>query len=105
MYDDRYPGTVQRDLEDFKKKGLNAELEHQPPIPWGQWTEWTFFRIKGFKKGTMHFEFLDDKLWEKFNRLAAEAKGWRLPKQTDRKTKGTERTKEKGVEIFFDEDW
>lgn len=39
-----------------------------------------FFRIKGHKKGTMHFEFLDDKVWEMFNRKVSEIKGWRLPK-------------------------
>ena len=39
-----------------------------------------FFRIKGHKKGTMHFEFLDEKVWEMFNRKVAEIKGWRLPK-------------------------
>lgn len=40
-----------------------------------------FFRIKGHKKGTMHFEFLDDKVWEMFNRKVAKIKGWQLPKQ------------------------
>lgn len=42
-----------------------------------------FFRIKGHKKGTMHFEFLDEKVWEMFNRKVAEIKGWRLPHTTN----------------------
>ena len=29
-------------------------------LSYGTWYEWSFFRIKGFKKGTMHFEFLDE---------------------------------------------
>jgi hypothetical protein len=46
---------------------------------WGQWYEWGFFRIRGYKKGTMHFEFTDEKVWEMFNRRVAEIKGWALP--------------------------
>lgn len=48
-------------------------------LPWGTWGTWGFFRVKGFKKGTMHFEFLDDKVWQEFNRRVAEIKGWQLP--------------------------
>ena len=44
---------------------------------WGEWFEWTFFRLKGFKKGTMHVEFLDENLWLKFNQRVAEIKGWK----------------------------
>lgn len=55
-------------------------------LEWGQWHNWGFFRIRGYKKGTMHFEFQDDDVWMKFNIAVAKAKGWQLPKQ--RKTKG-----------------
>lgn len=54
-------------------------------IPWGEWVEWGYFRIKGFKKGTMHFEFLDEKLWMDFNQRVAKIKGWALPKKTEKK--------------------
>ncbi|MFR9546010.1 MAG: DUF4942 domain-containing protein [Rikenellaceae bacterium] len=47
---------------------------------WGVWYDWGFFRVKGFKKGTMHFEFKDPKVYELFNRRVAELKGWQLPK-------------------------
>ena len=47
-------------------------------VNWGEWFEWGFFRCKGFYKGTMHFEFLDEKVWELFNQTAAKAKGWNL---------------------------
>lgn len=46
-------------------------------ISWGEWAEWKFFRIKGFKKGTMHFEFLNEDLWMKFNQRVAEIRGWK----------------------------
>ncbi|HZK93134.1 MAG TPA: DUF4942 domain-containing protein [Prolixibacteraceae bacterium] len=67
---------------------------------WGQWYEWGFFRIRGYKKGTMHFEFTNDKVWELFNRRVAEIKGWALPRKTDAKQKGTERVKETGLMMF-----
>lgn len=45
-------------------------------LQFGQWYEWAFFRFKGFKKGTMHFEFLDEDLWCTFNQRVAKIKGW-----------------------------
>ena len=51
-------------------------------MSYGTWFEWAFFRVKGFKKGTMHFEFLDEKVWETFNRAVAKQRGWVLPKKT-----------------------
>lgn len=56
------------------------------PAAWGAQYEWGFFRIRGFKKGTMHFEFIDEKVCEMFNRRVAEIKGWALP-QTSNTTK------------------
>jgi len=48
----------------------------------GTWYEWGFFLVKGYKKGTLHVQFKDEKVWEKFNRTAAKAKGWQLPETT-----------------------
>ena len=31
------------------------------------WHESAFFRVKAFKKGTIHLEFKDEALWAKFN--------------------------------------
>ena len=45
----------------------------------GTWYEWGFFRIKCFKKGTVHFEFLDEDVWYKFNQTVAKLRGWSLP--------------------------
>ena len=66
-------------------------------IPWGTWKPMGhfkyfndgrnpeyiggFFKIKGHKKGTMHFEFLDENVWHKFNYEVAKIKGWQLPKE------------------------
>ncbi len=46
---------------------------------WGTWYEWGFFKVKLFKKGTLHAQFLDPKVWELFNREVAKAKGFQLP--------------------------
>ncbi len=48
---------------------------------WGEWFYWGFFRCRGYKKGTMHFEFLDEDVWLKFNTEVAKTKGWNLPKK------------------------
>jgi hypothetical protein len=69
-------------------------------MEWGQWYSWGFFEIRGYKKGTMHFKFQSEKLWEDFNRRVGEIKGWQLPRKTDQKTKGTERAKSTQVEVF-----
>lgn len=50
-------------------------------VQWGTWFNWAFFRVKAFKKGTMHFEFLDEKVWTMFNQAVAEQRGWVLPKK------------------------
>ncbi|SFG56785.1 DUF4942 domain-containing protein [Prevotella sp. KH2C16] len=54
-------------------------------MSYGTWYEWAFFRIKGFKKGTMHFEFLDEDVWMKFNQAVAKQRGWVLPKKSKKK--------------------
>lgn len=62
-------------------------------IAWGQWESMSinnkrgFFKIRGYKKGTMHFEFLDENVWAKFNIAVAQIRGWQLPKQRNAKRK------------------
>lgn len=73
---------------------------HSLDMNWGEWYSWGFFEIRGYKKGTMHFKFQTLSLWSDFNRRVSEIKGWQLPAKTDNKTKGTERTKSTGVELF-----
>ena len=41
-----------------------------------------FFEFRLYKKGTGHFKFRDENVWEKFNREVARIKGWALPKNT-----------------------
>jgi predicted RNA methylase len=44
----------------------------------GTWYEWGFFRVKGYKKGTMHFEFIEEDVWARFNQEIARLKGYPL---------------------------
>lgn len=71
--------------------GLINQRFYKRDVAWGEWTEWAFFKVRGYKKGTMHFEFLDEDVWYKFNAAVAKAKGWELPQNT-RKRNGKNRT-------------
>jgi len=79
---------------------LHSFFSHND-TPWGAWVVWNkFFRVRGYKKGTLHFEFIDEPVWAEFNLRVAKIKGWQLPAKTDKKYKGTERAKKEGVEIY-----
>ena len=67
-------------IETQQKKIYGSEI-YERTLEWGQWTEWGFFRIKPYKKGTMHFEFLDENVWALFNQKVASLRGWNLPEQ------------------------
>ena len=47
----------------------------------GEWYVWGFFRFKAYKKGTVHFEFLDEEVWAAVNARYARIKGQVLPEQ------------------------
>lgn len=51
------------------------------------WYEWGFFRFKVYRKGTGHFEFLDENDWAKLNQAYAKAKGQVLPEKIFKKKK------------------
>lgn len=64
--------TIERALKDkFQELG-----QIRPGQVFENVVESEFFRIKFWKKGTMHLEFLDDYLWQEFNRQAAKGKNW-----------------------------
>ena len=63
---------------------LGAYVRKNEPA-WGTWFEWGFFRCRGYKKGTMHFEFIDENVWYRFNQEVAQRKGWKIGKQSNTK--------------------
>jgi predicted RNA methylase len=75
-----------------KEKIYDSVIEDSQP-EWGQWFEWGFFRCRAYKKGTMHFEFLDRELWGRFNQRVAKLKGYPLYEKAP--DKRTERQKNK----------
>ena len=56
--------------------------QYHDSVDWGDWFVWGFFRCKAYKKGTMHFEFLDEDVWFKFNYEVSKLRGWELPKKS-----------------------
>ena len=98
-YEARWPTThvslsyrCRADLDDMERAfcyltGQNIDtirtinnLIRDNKVLWGEKYETTFFYIRCYKKGTMHFEFKDTKTWDSFNLRVAKAKGWQLPK-------------------------
>lgn len=57
----------------------------------GLWYDWGFFRFKAYKKGTVHFEFLDEDVWAAVNARYARIKGQVLPEQHRRPKRRTKR--------------
>lgn len=53
--------------------------EETKTFKFGQPYEWGFFKFVGYKKGSIHMTFLDEKVWAKFNQNVARLKGYPLP--------------------------
>lgn len=64
---------------------LQSQFGVKTAKEWGVWYDWSFFEVKGFKKGTMHFQFKDPKVLEMFNLTVAKIKGWQLHKARTKK--------------------
>lgn len=61
-------------------KGIKTIIQYNSN-EYGEWQEWDFFKIKAFKKGSMHFIFNDENVWALFNRAVAKIKGYPLPEK------------------------
>ena len=66
---------------------------------WGAWFEWGFFKVRVYKKGTAHFEFLDENVWARFNQEVAKTKSWHLGSQ-EQKVKKAYKKKENKESIL-----
>lgn len=64
-------------------ESLSSFVNHNQ-LAWSKWFDWGFFRCKAYKKGTMHFEFKDEKVWIMFNQEVAKERRWSLPKKTNK---------------------
>lgn len=63
------------------KKIIQDPKYHIQKINWGAWFDWGYFKCRAYKKGTMHLEFKDEKLWASFNARVAKLRGYPLPEQ------------------------
>jgi hypothetical protein len=63
----------------------------------GEWYTWGFFRFRAYKKGTVHFEFLDEEVWAAVNARYARIKGQVLPETFRRKAARRPRREPAGV--------
>lgn len=69
---------------DYNNMESLSHFVSENQLAWGGWFDWGFFRCKAYKKGTMHFEFKDEKVWMMFNQEVAKERGWCLPKKTNK---------------------
>lgn len=67
-----------KSFEDIRKtqESISEGIHKYKKDPWSDWEESTFFKFKAYKKGTIHFEFRDQDLWNKFNRVACKDRNW-----------------------------
>lgn len=59
------------------------DLQRSEPV-YGEQFEWSFFKIRMYKKGTAHFVFKDPDVWAKFNQRIAKIKGYPLFESNER---------------------
>ena len=59
------------------KKYPGSEWVNEP-AEWGKWIDWSYFKVRAYKKGTLHIEFKDLDLWGRFNQRVAKLKGYPL---------------------------
>lgn len=84
-FDTRHGYTSQESIEkDFPK---DEGYYYVPRPGHGEWFDFEFFTVKGFKKGTGHFKFKDRDVWATFNQHVARIKGFPLPESIKTKKK------------------
>ena len=84
IIDDVYKALCYVSGKEMPKGGCHPFLTNviENCFSFGDWYYFDWFRVKFFKKGTMHFEFIDINVWYRFNQIAAEAKGWKIGSST-----------------------
>jgi hypothetical protein len=92
-FDVKYKEKERERIIQDQENHPGSEIEENHP-EWGKWFEWGYFRCRAYKKGTMHFEFKDDKLWGEFNQRVAKLMGYPLPEKV-KQTKWQEQRKAK----------
>ena len=79
--------ATSKSLERFQTLNPDKVYEVRNRPYFGEWFDFGFFTVKGFKKGTGHFKFKDRDVWALFNQRIARIKGFPLPEAVKPKTK------------------
>lgn len=69
--------TVNAYKKEAYEEGKSFRVEEITP-QYGQLFDWSYFTIRAYKKGTMHFKFKDEDVWARFNQRIAKLKGYPL---------------------------
>lgn len=83
---DRMRIATDRDLQKLRNDRPDKTFTLKDKPTFGEWFDFGFFTVKGFKKGTGHFKFKDRDLWALFNQNIARIKGFPLPESVKSKT-------------------
>lgn len=78
-------GYDSKGIQEKYTEAEGYEIKHRPMH--GEWFDYEFFTVKGFKKGTGHFKFKDRDVWATFNQQIARIKGFPLPEAVKTKRK------------------
>lgn len=84
-----------KDSRPRTEKTVNRSIDRNL---YGDWYTSHFFRYKAYKNGNMHFEFMEDAIWQDFNKRVAKLKGYPLfegKEQTDYQKRQTGRPTER----------
>lgn len=76
----KYEENSYGSIDSYQKQYPGSEIQHNK-LEWGKWFEWGFFKVRVYKKGTAHFEFLNEDVWAIFNQRVAKLKGYPLPEK------------------------
>jgi hypothetical protein len=93
-------GSVESRIEELKGNHIPYEHIIQDTPEYGKDFEWSYFEIRAYKKGTMHFKFKDTHVWELFNQRVAKIMGYPLFESTPKSRESSnkkERVKVKPV--------
>lgn len=71
-----FSGQTAKEKE-LQEAGIAYTSIHHRPT-YAEWFDWAYFRVKAYKKGTMHFEFKDEDVWARFNQRIARLKNYPL---------------------------
>lgn len=78
--------ATSKSLEKLQAMNLDKVYEVRNKPYFGEWFDFGFFKVKGFKKGTGHFKFKDRDVWALFNQRICKIKGFPLPEAVKSKS-------------------